>query len=230
VAADVRASFLPTAFGERAALRLYGELLALGELGLSEDLVAGFEALLAAPSGLLLVAGPSGGGKTTTVYAALRHLAQRRGGAHLSVESPIEQRLRLAGVPVDQVELDPERGLDAEAVLRGALRQDLDVVALAEIRSPGEAALALRAAHTGRLVLAGIHAGSAVEARQRMLDLGAEPGILSETLRGVLHQRLVTVACAECGGRGCRSCHGTGRRRRPDAELWVAAAAEGARP
>ncbi|MCP4025100.1 MAG: Flp pilus assembly complex ATPase component [Sphingomonas sp.] len=131
--------------------------------------------MLEQPSGLVLIAGPSGGGKTTTVYAALAYLAARRSGAHLSIEDPVEQRLRLAGIPVDQVELSPERGLDAEAALVGALRQDVDVVALSEIRTAGEAALAVKAAHTGRLVVAGLHAGSATEARQRMLDLDADP-------------------------------------------------------
>ncbi|WP_288044062.1 ATPase, T2SS/T4P/T4SS family, partial [Sphingomonas sp.] len=135
----------------------------------------GLAALLEQPSGLVLIAGPSGGGKTTTVYAALAYLAARRSGAHLSIEDPVEQRLRLAGIPVDQVELSPERGLDAEAALVGALRQDVDVVALSEIRTAGEAALAVKAAHTGRLVVAGLHAGSATEARQRMLDLDADP-------------------------------------------------------
>jgi general secretion pathway protein E len=220
VAADVRASFLPTALGERAALRLFGRLLSIEDLGLAPELRRRFENLLAHRSGLVLVAGPSGGGKTTTVYAALAHLAARRDGAHLSIEDPVEQRLRLAGVPVDQVELCPERGLTAEVALVGALRQDVDVVALGEIRTEGEAQLALRAAHTGRLVVAGVHAGSAAEARRRMLDLGVEEAVLDETLRGVLHQRLETVVCADHGGEACESCGGVGRLRRPVCRIW----------
>ncbi|MCP4872967.1 MAG: Flp pilus assembly complex ATPase component [Proteobacteria bacterium] len=221
-AADVRASFLPTALGERAALRLFGRLLALDELGLDADAEAGLAALLEQPSGLVLIAGPSGGGKTTTVYAALAYLAARRSGAHLSIEDPVEQRLRLAGIPVDQVELSPERGLDAEAALVGALRQDVDVVALSEIRTAGEAALAVKAAHTGRLVVAGLHAGSATEARQRMLDLDADPQVLEASLRGVLHQRLAPEPCPDHTGDGCALCAGLGTRRRPAAELWIA--------
>ncbi len=214
IAADVRTSFLPTALGERAALRLFGRLLALDDLGLDAETVRGLEQALDLPSGLLLVAGPSGGGKTTTVYAALRHLTARRSGAHLSIEDPVEQRLRLAGIPVDQVELCPERGLTAEAALVGALRQDIDVVALAEVRTDAEASLALQAAHTGRLVVAGIHAGSPGEAKQRMLDLGADPTVLDATLRGVLHQRLQATACG-CDSTVCGRCGGTGRTRRP---------------
>lgn len=222
VAADVRASFLPTATGERVALRLFGRLRDLDALGLDPDTQSGFQELLDLPSGLVLVAGPSGGGKTTTVYAALTRLAARRPGAHLSIEDPVEQRLRVAGVPVDQVELRPDRGVTAEAALRGALRQDIDVVALSEIRTPGEAALALRAAHTGRLVVAGLHAGNAPEARQRMLDLGADPKVLATTLRGVLHQRLEP---AQCGPHPqpqavCPECGGTGTRRQPTGTLW----------
>ncbi len=129
----------------------------------------------------------------------------------------------MAGIAVDQVELCPERGLTAEVALVGALRQDVDVVALGEVRTPAEATLALQAAHTGRLVVAGIHAGSAAEARQRMLDLGADPFVLETTLRGVLHQRLEAVSCPEEDDPECGRCGGTGRVRRPVAHLWSGA-------
>jgi type II secretory ATPase GspE/PulE/Tfp pilus assembly ATPase PilB-like protein len=225
VAADVRASFLPTALGERVALRLFGRLVALDELGFPAAVLGQLRAALDARSGLLLVAGPSGGGKTTTVYGALAHLAQRRAGAHVSIEDPVEQRLRAAGIPVDQVELDPARGLDAEAALAACLRQDLDVIGLAEVRTVGDATLALRAAHTGRLVLAGIHAGSPAEARQRMLDLGADGKVLDASLVLVLHQQLETRPCSPCTGAGCPRCQGAGVTRAP-----VAATASGGRP
>lgn len=222
VTADVRTSFVPTALGERVALRLFGKLLELSALGFAPALAVRFEALLGAGSGLLLVAGPSGGGKTTTLYAALAALAARRPGAHLSLEDPVEQRLRVAGVPVDQVELAPERGLTGEAALVAALRQDVDVLAVGEVRTAAEAKLALEAAHTGRLVLAGLHAGSVREARQRLLDLGVEARLLDETLAGVLHQKLVTAPCESHEANRCARCHGTGRRRVVEAELWTA--------
>ncbi len=220
VTADARAAFMPTALGERAAVRLFGRLLQLDQLGLEPHLLERVEALLGQRTGLLLVAGPSGGGKTTTIYAALAHLAGRRGDAHLSLEDPVEQRLRLAGIPVDQVELCPERGLTAEAALVGALRQDVDVLAVGEIRTAPQAALALEAAHTGRLVLAGLHAGSPQEAVQRMLDLEVERRVLEATLLGVLHQRLMARACPDCSGTGCDRCGGVGRVRIPVAELF----------
>lgn len=221
VAADVRASFLPTALGERAALRLFGRLYDLDALGLSEDLTRRFSALLQHDSGLIIIAGPSGGGKTTTVYAALSFLTARRSGAHLSIEDPVEQRLRVAGIPVDQVELCPSRGLTAEAALVGALRQDVDVVALGEVRRPAEAALALEAAHTGRLVIVGLHAGSTAEASQRMRDLGVDPAVLAQTLRGVLHQHLVPAPCPDGDETDCPRCGGSGQIRLPAATLWT---------
>jgi general secretion pathway protein E len=213
VAADVRASFVPTALGERIALRLFGRLLELDQLGFDERLRTRLEQLLAAPTGLILVAGGTGAGKTTTLYAALGHLARTRRGAHLSLEHPVEQRLRAAAIPVDQVELAPERGFTAEAALVAALRQDVDVLSVGEIRTPSEARLAIEAAHTGRLVLAGIHAGSIAEARQRMIDLGVDERLLSTTLRGVLWQALAVRRCGCAEPARCGRCRGSGRER-----------------
>lgn len=193
VAADVRTAFLPTALGERGALRLFGRLLSLEQLGLDAPVLDALRDVLRAKHGLVLVAGASGAGKTTTLYAALAHIARERGGAHLSLEDPVEQRLRVAGIPVAQVELCPERGLTGESALVAALRQDLDVLAVGEVRTAAEAQLAVRAAHTGRLVLAGVHAGNADEASQRLLELGVERAVLQKTLLATLHQSLVRV-------------------------------------
>jgi len=215
--ADVRASFVPTAMGERAVLRLFGQLLQLEAVGLPLPVRIALEASLTQRTGLILVAGATGAGKTTTLYAALAHLATVRPGAHLSLEDPVEQRLRAAGIAVDQIELDPARGLTAEALLAATLRQDIDVLSVGELRTPQEAQLALQASHTGRLVLAGVHAGSAGEANQRMLDLGVEPALLRGALRGTLWQRLDTVPCG-CA-RGCPDCRGTTRRRRLEAQF-----------
>lgn len=212
IGADIRASFVPTALGERVALRLFGRLRTLDELGLETTPRARFEELLGARTGLVLIAGATGAGKTTTLYAALAHIAAARNGAHLSLEDPVEQRLRVAGIPVDQVELDPARGRSGEAMLAAALRQDIDVLCVGEIRTAEEASLAVKAAHTGRLVLAGVHAGSCEEAMVRMLDLGVDRALLQATLRGTMHQGLVTEQC--CRNAGCPRCGGRGRRRR----------------
>ncbi|MFT3711912.1 MAG: ATPase, T2SS/T4P/T4SS family [Archangium sp.] len=202
VAADVRTAFLPTALGERGALRLFGKLLTLEQLGFDTAVLEGMREALDAKHGLILVAGASGAGKTTTLYAALAHVAKQRGGAHLSLEDPVEQRLRVAGIPVAQVELCPERGLTAESALVAALRQDLDVLAVGEIRTAAEAQLAVRAAHTGRLVLAGLHAGTPDEATQRMLELGVERAVLEKTLLATLHQSLQRVGAEKLEPRG----------------------------
>jgi type II secretory ATPase GspE/PulE/Tfp pilus assembly ATPase PilB-like protein len=220
VCADIRASFIPTGYGERVALRLFGRLRSLEEIA-PEAQLADYRALLDASGGLVLVSGASGAGKTTTLYAMLAHVARRRGGAHLSLEDPVEQRLREAGILVDQVELDPSRGRSAEALLVAALRQDVDVLCVGEIRTAAEARLAIEAAHTGRLVLAGLHAGSAQEALQRMADLGVDAALLRTTLRGVVHQRLETVPCG-CV-ESCPHCQGLGRRRRLTAAILHAA-------
>lgn len=194
VAADIRASFIPTALGERVALRLFGKLRSLDELGLDDATRSELETLLSRPRGLLVVAGGSGAGKTTTLYAALLHLSRTRAGkAHLSLEDPVEQRLRVAGVGVDQVELDPERGRSAEEMLVAALRQDVDVLSVGEIRTAREAALAVEAAHTGRLVLAGLHAGTLDEASVRLTELGVDTDKLTHTLVGTMYQELETV-------------------------------------
>lgn len=213
VGADIRASFVPAAFGERVALRLFGRLRALDDLGLPPETFAAFDRLLATKTGLVLVAGATGSGKTTTIYAALKRLAEQRPGAHLSLEDPVEQRLRLAGIPVDQIELNPARGLTGDAMLVAALRQDIDVLAVGEVRTPAEAQLALQAAHTGRLVLAGVHAGSCEEARQRMLDLGVDGALLARTLRGVLHQSFTSTPCGCEAEAVCARCRGARRRR-----------------
>jgi type II secretory ATPase GspE/PulE/Tfp pilus assembly ATPase PilB-like protein len=219
VGADVRASFVPTALGERVALRLFGRLLSLEDLGLEPQILLGLRRALSARTGLLVVAGGTGSGKTTTLYAALAEVAASRRGAHLSLEDPVEQRLRVAGIPVDQIELSPERGLTAEAMLVAALRQDVDVLSVGEIRTASEAALAVKASHTGRLVLAGLHAGSVAEARQRLLDLCIEKALLDSTLRAVLYQELAGAPCGCEAAERCARCKGVGRVRRLSADL-----------
>lgn len=216
---DVRASFVPTPHGERLVLRLFAKLLRMDELGVSRQVMSGLGRLLAHRDGLVLVSGPSGSGKTTTLYAALTHLSQTRRGAHLSIEAPIEQRLRTAGIAVDQLEVDAVSGRSAEALLTAALSQNVDVLALGEIETAEQARLAVKAAHTGRLVLAGLHARSPKEARQRMVELGVDAAMLERTLRGVMQQTLKSTPCG-CNQSGlCGSCRGVGRRRQIVAQL-----------
>lgn len=229
---EVRLSTMPTLHGERAVIRLFAEpaaLRRLDELGLPPDLVAACRALIDATSGLVVVAGPAGSGKTTTLYALLRELAARPERRSLvSLEDPVE--VAVAGV--SQTQVRPGSGLDLAAAIRAALRQDPEVIAVGEMRDPATAEAAFNAALTGHLVLTTFHAGGAADVVGRCLEMGVEPYILRSTLAGVLAQRLVRRLCGcarESAGSeerlglpvesarvpvGCDRCAGTGYRGR----------------
>jgi type II secretory ATPase GspE/PulE/Tfp pilus assembly ATPase PilB-like protein len=168
-------------------------LLALDALGLLADDVARLEAMLDAREGLVLVTGPTGSGKTTTLYAALRHV-QRRGVNVVTVEDPVEYRL--AGI--SQVQVNERAGLTFAAALRSILRQDPDVVLVGEIRDRETAAIAVQASLTGHLVLSTLHTIDAPGAVTRLADLGVEPFKVAAALRGVVAQRLVRRLCERC--------------------------------
>ncbi|MCW5893629.1 MAG: Flp pilus assembly complex ATPase component TadA [bacterium] len=209
---DVRVSVVPTTGGERLVLRLLDRASIrrdLGALGLGAAALAGFETLLARSHGFVLVTGPTGSGKTTTLYAALARLAAGTRNV-LTIEDPVEYRL--AGI--GQMEVRPRIGLDFAAGLRAILRQDPDVILVGEIRDRETMEIAIRAALTGHLVLATLHTSDAAGALTRLLDMGAEPYLVASAVTGVLAQRLVRVRCADCDGRGCGGCRGTGYRGR----------------
>ncbi|BDU72202.1 GspE/PulE family protein [Mesoterricola silvestris] len=205
---DVRASFLPARHGEKAVLRLLDKtnlVQGLDQLGMPGRIQERFEALLQRPHGLLLVTGPTGSGKTTTLYSAL-HALNSSERCLVTVEDPVEYELPL----VTQVGVNPKAGITFASGLRGLLRQDPDVILVGEIRDGETASIALRAAMTGHLVLATLHAGQPVGALARLRDLGATGGDLAETLLAIHAQRLVRLLCAACGGRGCPACGATG--------------------
>jgi type II secretory ATPase GspE/PulE/Tfp pilus assembly ATPase PilB-like protein len=213
LAGDLRASFLPTVRGPRAALRLpsLGPLPEPADLGLPTAVVAGLRAALRRPQGLVLVCGPTGSGKTTTIHSLLTELAaDRPDRLPLAIEDPVERRL--AGVI--QVEVRPHLGFGFIEALRSALRQDPDVLVIGEVRDPATAQAAVRAALTGHLVVTTLHCGRAGEAVPRMIEMGVEPGVLLPVVTGVLAQRLVRKLHAPCAGAGCAQCQGgfSGRR------------------
>ncbi|WP_407529125.1 GspE/PulE family protein [Methylobacterium oryzisoli] len=193
---DIRVSTLPTAHGESVVLRVLDgsrRVEDFAALGFDAPAIARIEAMTAKPNGLVLVTGPTGSGKTTTLYAALRRL----NGPHLkvvSVEDPVEYRM--AGV--NQVQAHPGIGLDFAAALRSILRQDPDVVMVGEIRDGETARIAVQAALTGHLVISTLHTNSAPSAVTRLMDMGVEPYLIAATLNGVLAQRLVRRLCADC--------------------------------
>jgi general secretion pathway protein E len=211
-ALDVRVSVVPTAFGERVVLRLLDRTTAqrdLPGLGFDDDLLGPLTRLLAASHGLVLVTGPTGSGKTTTLYAALARLALDERNV-MTIEDPIEYQLP----GVSQMQVSPAIGLDFATGLRAVLRQDPDVVLVGEIRDRETAEIALQAALTGHLVLATLHTNDAATAVTRLLDMRLEPFLIASSLLGILAQRLVRCRCGACAGAGCDGCRGSGLRGR----------------
>ncbi|MFV5212516.1 type II secretion system ATPase GspE [Azonexus caeni] len=193
---DVRVSTLPASHGERVVLRLLDkdpQRLDLARLGMAADTLARVDGLIRQPHGILLVTGPTGSGKTTTLYAALSRLDARRLNI-MTVEDPVEYDLPGIG----QTQVNPRIELDFAKALRAILRQDPDVVMIGEIRDAETAQIAVQASLTGHLVLATLHTNDAVSAATRLTDMGIEPFLLSSSLLGVLAQRLVRRLCPHC--------------------------------
>ncbi len=195
-AVDVRVSTIPSAHGERAVLRLLDKSegkLSLEALGMQGEVLRKFEQLVTQPHGIVLVTGPTGSGKTTTLYAALQRL-DANGNNIMTVEDPIEYEL--AGV--GQTQVNPKIDLTFAKALRAILRQDPDIIMIGEIRDFETAQIAIQASLTGHLVLATLHTNDAASAVTRLTDMGVEPFLLSSSLLGVLAQRLVRKLCPHC--------------------------------
>tara|TARA_R110000868_G_scaffold13892_1_gene64602 strand:+ start:54601 stop:56193 length:1593 start_codon:yes stop_codon:yes gene_type:complete len=207
-AIDLRVSVVPAQHGESLVVRLLdpaASLHGLDDLGLPAQVKAVAQACLQRPHGLILVTGPTGSGKTTTLYSFLRSLADGERKI-LTIEDPIEYRL--AGIAQSQT--NSLIGVSFASALRSFLRHDPDVVMVGEIRDTETAQTAVQAAMTGHLVLSTLHTNDAASAIIRLLDMGVEDYLLSSTLVGVFAQRLVRRTCTQCGGAGCASCQGTG--------------------
>ncbi|MBC3870221.1 type II secretion system ATPase GspE [Undibacterium oligocarboniphilum] len=213
---DVRVSTLPTGHGERAVLRLLDKeagRLDLASLGMDAGVLQQFDALIRQPHGIVLVTGPTGSGKTTTLYAALSRVNAGTTNI-LTVEDPIEYEL--AGV--GQTQVNARIDMTFAKALRAILRQDPDVIMIGEIRDLETAQIAVQASLTGHLVLATLHTNDSAAAVTRLLDMGIEPFLLSSSLLGVVAQRLVRKLCVHCrreeGGQwhaaGCEYCGHTG--------------------
>jgi len=193
---DVRVSTLPSRYGERVVLRLLDRdqgVRSLDQLGMSADLLVRFKASMETPNGIVLVTGPTGSGKTTTLYAALNLLNDRSRNI-LTVEDPVEYAIDGIG----QTQVSAKIGMTFAAGLRAILRQDPDVVMVGEIRDPETAQIAVQASLTGHLVFSTVHTNDAVGAITRLKDMGVEPYLLASTLRAVVAQRLVRRLCPSC--------------------------------
>ena len=232
---DVRVSTLPTAFGERVVLRLLHKssvMISLSDLGMPEDRFATFDKEIRSPNGIVLVTGPTGSGKTTTLYAALSAINNTDINI-ITVEDPIEYRISGIG----QVQINPKIDLTFASGLRSIVRQDPDVILVGEIRDTETAEIAIQSALTGHLVFSTLHTNDSAGAITRLRDMGIEPFLIASSVNAILAQRLVRIICENCKeeytptpemldriglggeeykdrkvfrGRGCAKCHSTG--------------------
>ncbi len=193
---DVRLSTMPVQFGESVVMRLLdhtGGVRSLDSVGMPPDLVTRFRKIITRPHGLVLVTGPTGSGKTTTLYGALSELNKPQKKI-ITVEDPVEYRLPR----ISQVQLHEKIGLTFSSVLRAALRQDPDILLVGEIRDAESAEIALRASMTGHLVLSTLHTNDAISSALRLLDIGVDGYLVATALKAVVAQRLVRRICSSC--------------------------------
>jgi general secretion pathway protein E len=216
---DIRVSCYPTVTGEKIVLRLFApEVLKLEDLGYAPELLTRLERFLRQPSGMLLLTGPAGSGKTTTIYACLQYLALIGGRHIITVEDPVEQI-----VPgITQTETNEVRGLTFAEAGKRLLRQDPQVLVIGEIRDPETASLVARASLTGHLVITTLHAGSCIGVVDRMLEMTDDQYALTSGTSLIVNQRLLRRVCAKCGGKGCAGCLGTGYLGRVPVAEWMA--------
>jgi len=202
---DFRVSTIPTIFGESVVLRVLDRTrvaLDFVELGFSTDQIAALHGLLQEPNGIILVTGPTGSGKTTTLYTALSSLNSAERNI-FSVEDPIEYQLG----GINQVQVQAEIGLDFPHALRAILRQDPDIIMIGEIRDLETARIAIQSSLTGHLVLSTLHTNSAAAAITRLIDIGVENYLLASTVKGVMAQRLVRRLCRHCARQHTQAAH-----------------------
>lgn len=193
---EIRVSTFPTIYGENVVLRLLDQtspLFKLEELGFSEEMLNQFKKLIRKTNGIILVTGPTGSGKTTTLYALLNMINSKDKNI-ITIEDPVEYRLAL----IRQTQVNPKAGITFATGLRSILRQDPDIIMIGEIRDLETSEIAMQAALTGHLVLTTLHTNDAPEAISRLMDIGVEPYLISSSVIGVLAQRLVRTICPEC--------------------------------
>lgn len=232
---DFRVSTLPTIYGEKIVLRLLDRsapLIGLERLGFTEEILYKFDQLIHRPYGMILVTGPTGSGKTTTLYSALAKINTPEKNI-ITIEDPVEYQFSR----INQVQINPKAGLTFASGLRSILRQDPDIIMVGEIRDRETAEIAVQAALTGHLVLSTIHTNDSAGAIARLIDMGIEPYLISSSLIGVLAQRLARRICSRCKvpkkpteeeikvlkidpnytlyeGKGCEACRHTGYKGR----------------
>jgi len=193
---DIRVATMETPYGERVTLRILDKSLALftlSELGFLPDVLKRYRAMLKSPLGMILTGGPTGSGKTTTLYASINELDRNERNI-MTIEDPIEYSF----MDINQTQVNTKAGITFASGLRAIMRHDPDVILVGEIRDKDTATTAIQAAFTGHLVLSSIHANDAVGVLFRLMDLGVEPALISPTLIGVVSQRMVRRTCPHC--------------------------------
>lgn len=193
---DIRASFFPSIYGENIALRILDKtrlVLGLDQLGFNAENLSIFKRLIEKPYGIILVTGPTGSGKTTTLYAALSYLNSLEKNI-MTVEDPVEYEFPI----IRQSQVNPKAGYNFAEAMRSILRQDPDIIFVGEMRDRETVDMAIRAALTGHLVLSTLHTNDSISAIPRLIDMGAEPFLISATVIGVVAQRLVRLICEDC--------------------------------
>lgn len=234
---DIRVSIIPTIYGERVVFRLLdksGFSLTLEDLGFSQENLSVLKKILKKPYGIVLVTGPTGAGKSTTLYASLHFIKDPRKNI-ITVEDPVEYQIK----GISQIQVNPKVGLTFATGLRSILRQDPDIIMVGEIRDTETADIAIHAALTGHLVLSTLHTNDSISAIPRLVDMGIEPFLVANSIEGIVAQRLVRKICPHCKtpykptdiemeelsldkeseyvfykGQGCEHCLGSGYRGR----------------
>jgi general secretion pathway protein E len=219
---DLRIGIFPTSYGERAVLRILDssrQVADLEGLGMPPAVLAPYLRAANRADGLVLVTGPTGSGKTTTLYSTLARIAAPDLNV-MTIEDPIEYDLAATGLPVSQSQVNTKKGVTFASGLRHLLRQDPDVILVGEIRDAETARMAIQSSLTGHLVFSTLHTNDAPSAVTRLIDLGVEPFLVSASLAGVLAQRLLRKVHRECAGAGCATCLSTGYAGRIGVYEW----------
>ena len=215
---DIRVSSYPTVNGEKLVLRFFRKPAAatLEQLGYQDEVLKALQSFMRQPSGMLLLTGPAGSGKSTTIYAFLNELARTAGRHIVTIEDPVEQEIP----GIMQTEINASIGLTFPEALKRLLRQDPEVIVIGEIRDEETAKIAIRSAFTGHLVIATLHAGSCKGVIDRLFDMVGDQYAVLSAVNMILNQRLLRKICHECTGKECENCKGSGYNGRiPVAEI-----------
>lgn len=209
---DVRVATMPTILGEKIVMRLMDRnkyCMNLSELGMDKEILQFLDYMIYKPEGFVVISGPTGSGKTTTLYSILQHIYSREKNI-CTIEDPVEVKF----LGINQIQVDHEFGMTFVTGLRAIMRQDPNVIAVGEIRDVETVRTALQAALAGSLIFSTLHAKNAINTIVRLLDMGVEPFFIATALTGVVSQRLVRLLCKICKGKGCVQCGNAGYKKR----------------